>query len=110
MTEETNIIKTWIVYCHISPNGKKYVGITSQTTKQRWRYGKGYKENSYFTNAIKKYGWDNFEHMIVAENLPEDIAKEMEKLLIATYKSNIKKYGYNITKGGEGTCGVNVWV
>lgn len=28
--------RTWIVYEHISPSGKVYVGITSQNPKVRW--------------------------------------------------------------------------
>lgn len=100
--------KPWTVYCHISQDGKRYFGITSQTLQQRWRNGNGYKKG-YFHNAIEKYGWDSFEHIIIAENLSENDAKEMEKSLIKKYKSNNEYYGYNLTSGGDGTVGVSLY-
>lgn len=92
-------------------NGKKYIGITSQKPKERWRNGLGYKEkHSYFWNAINKYTWDGFTHEIVADNLTEREAKRKEVELIAFYKTNCHRYknptyGYNMTDGGEGTTG-----
>lgn len=93
--------RKYIVYIHTSPSNKKYIGITSQTPDQRWRNGKGYKGNQAFINAIKKYGWNNIKHEIIAENLSFEDAGAMEKLLIAKYRTTEKKYGYNITYGGE---------
>lgn len=103
MTKE----KTWCVYVHISPSIKYYVGITSQKPEDRWRNGKGYKHNDYFTKAINKYGWDNFQHEVIASNLTEEEAKNFEKILIEKFKSNNREYGYNFTKGGDGTVGVS---
>ena len=57
----------WTVYIHISPSNKYYVGITSQKPKDRWHGGSGYKKNDHFYRVIKKYGWDNFQHVIIAE-------------------------------------------
>lgn len=62
-------------------------------------------QTQYFSNAIKKYGWDNFQHEIIAENLTEDEAKNFEKVLISKLRSNERDFGYNITKGGDGVCG-----
>lgn len=98
----------WIVYVHIVPKAlsgydwnKYYVGITSQTTKERWgKNGYRYK-NSYFKKAIDKYGWDNMQHEIIAEHLTEHEAKDMEKTLIAILKSNNAIYGYNLSSGGD---------
>lgn len=70
------------VYCHISPNNKVYIGITQQEPKQRWQGGKGYKENQYFYRAIQKYGWDNFQHEILFENLTKQEAEKKEIELI----------------------------
>lgn len=61
-------------------------------------------------NAIQKYGWDNFDHIIFAENLEEQEAKHIEILLIALYKSNVRRWGkesegYNETDGGDGSLG-----
>lgn len=99
-------LNTWSVYVHTTPNGKKYIGITSQSVKVRWRNGKGYKYNSYFAKAIRKYGWDNIAHEVVAENLSEECAKEMEIALIRQYNATDRSLGYNISAGGDGTVGV----
>ena len=106
--------KKWSVYIHTNKvNNKVYVGITSWKPEDRWGHNgnRYYKEDqSVFYNAIKKYGWDGFEHIIFAENLIEEEAKRMEIRLITLYKSNCKRYknpsyGYNMTDGGDGTTG-----
>lgn len=94
------------VYIHISPVNKYYVGITCQEYNQRWRKGEGYSYNTHFYRAIKKYGWDNFEHFIFAENLTKSEACNMEIKLINKLKSNNYNYGYNICSGGEGATGL----
>jgi group I intron endonuclease len=88
------------VYVHTTPNGKKYIGITSVSPKERWKKGKGY-DTQYFSKAIKKYGWDNIKHEILFENLTKEEAEKKEVELIAFYKSNDKRYGYNIENGGR---------
>lgn len=93
----------WIVYKHTSPSGNTYIGITSCSPCQRWCRGAGYKKNTAFYNAIKKYGWDNIDHKVLISNLTVEQACEVEKQLIHYYKSIHKSY--NITDGGEGTTG-----
>ena len=46
-------MKEYTVYVHISPNGKRYYGITMQEVNKRWLNGKGYRGNKHFTNAIQ---------------------------------------------------------
>lgn len=94
----------YCLYKHISPSGKVYVGITSQNPSRRWSNGRGYKKNKFFFNAIKKYGWDNFQHYVLFENLSKSTAILLEKAFIKYYKDLHKSY--NITDGGEGTCGL----
>ena len=94
----------YTVYIHINKvNNKRYIGITSQTVNNRWKNGYGYKSQKLFFRAIQKYGWDNFDHIIFAENLTKEQADKMEIALIALYKSNDNKYGYNVSDGGEKT-------
>lgn len=90
----------WTVYKHTAPNGKVYIGITSQKVKNRWNNGNGYRSNKYFTRAIKKYGWENFNHEILFEGLTKKQAGEMEQHLIEKYDCIMPK-GYNKSKGGE---------
>ena len=94
-------MSNYVVYIHTSPSGKRYVGITCTAVEQRWRQGKGYQRNKYFSSAIKKYGWNNFKHEIVATGLSKLEAEKMEQSLIARYQSNVKTYGYNIKSGGD---------
>lgn len=90
------------VYMHINQvNGKRYVGITSQSLENRWQNGIGYKRNKHFTDAIKRYGWAAFDHVIVAEKVSKEVAVDLERSLIAEYRTQDKRYGYNITDGGE---------
>lgn len=103
--EETND-KKWCVYIHINMiNNKVYIGQTCQNPKERWRDGLGYKRQPAMSRAIQKYGWENFLHIILQDNLTEFEAKEKEKELIQYFYSNNKDYGYNLTDGGEGSAG-----
>lgn len=93
----------FIVYMHVNKtNGKKYIGITHHSNpNKRWNGGKGYFRNRYFSRAIEKYGWDGFDHIIVADGLTKELACQWETALIALYASNCRENGYNITDGGE---------
>lgn len=94
------------IYIHLNKiNGKKYIGITCKNPEIRWANGLGYRKQPFW-NAITKYGWDNFEHIIIKDNLPEPCAKTLEKILIHKYNTRDPKYGYNATDGGDGTLGI----
>lgn len=97
----------YTVYVHIDPEGKRYYGATKQRVKKRWKNGKGYPHNKYFTEAILKHGWDNFQHIIVAKGLSKDEAYCLEEELIEVWDTTNPDKGYNITKGGYGTNGWN---
>lgn len=94
-------MNNYTVYIHISPSDKRYIGITSRKPEYRWSNGKGYKNNKYFTNAINKHGWNNFQHIIIARGLSEEEAKWLEIQLIREWDSTNLNKGYNITLGGE---------
>ena len=98
-------MKNYKLYIHINKiNNKKYVGITSLIPNKRWSNGNGYKDNYYFYNAIKKYGWKNFEHIILFDNLTLEEASKLECEYIEKYKTLNKKYGYNLKDGGANGC------
>ena len=85
-------------------NNKKYIGITKTSVNKRWGCnGSGYRNNkqSVFYRAIQKYGWDNFEHIILYENLSQDEACNMEIKLIKEYKTQDSNFGYNVQSGGQ---------
>ena len=92
--------RKYFVYRHIAPNGKMYIGITSKSDPV-YRWGAGgicYKKNVHFWNAIQKFGWENFQHIIVAHGLSVDTACHLEEYLIKKYDS--MNNGYNQTSGG----------
>lgn len=99
--------KEWTVYKHTAPSGKIYIGITSQKVKHRWNNGNGYCNNIYFTRAVKKYGWENFNHEILFTGLSKKEAGRIEQYLIEKYDCIMPK-GYNKSKGGDyGALGIH---
>lgn len=93
--------RMFVVYKHTSPNGKVYIGMTCLKPIQRWKKdGSGYKRNTHFWGAIQKYGWNNFKHEILAENLTQEQAEKLEIEEIKKNKSTDKNFGYNIVGGG----------
>ena len=89
------------VYCHELFDGRKYIGITCQETRNRWRHdGTGYKTCKHFYRAINKYGWDNFKHYILFENLSKEEAEKKELELIKEYNTTNSKNGFNVLQGG----------
>lgn len=94
--------KPYKVYMYTSPVGKRYIGITKQTIKNRaQRNGIGYRYCPAFWKAIQKYGWDNFRCVVLFDNLDKEEAEAKEIELIKLYKSNEGQYGYNIENGGN---------
>lgn len=94
-------MKNYIVYKHISPSNKVYIGITSKNPIKRWSGGNGYINNDYFMKAINKYGWNKFRHEILFTELSKEEAEQKEIELIAKYKSDEREFGYNIQHGGS---------
>lgn len=91
----------YTVYCHTFPHGKVYVGITRQSPIKRWKDGHGYRRGFPIGNAIRKWGWENIDHDIIAEVETLEEAEGLEQYLIALFKSTDSNYGYNILPGGN---------
>lgn len=91
------------LYCHTNLlNGKKYWGITTQKNpERRWRDGNDYKSCILFYRAIKKYGWDNFQHDIVTYCLDKETLDAAETYWIKATRSNEREFGYNLKSGGS---------
>ena len=91
--------KPYVVYCHTSPSGKKYIGM-SKNVKRRWEAnGKNYKMCTKFYNAIKKYGWENITHEILEENLTKEEAERLEEFYIK--ELDTINNGYNMLKSAN---------
>lgn len=98
----TNENYNYKIYAHVNKiNGKIYIGQTRQEPKKRWLCGHGYEQNQHFWSAIQNYGWDNFEHIILIEDLSLEEANLIEQELILKFKTYQREYGYNIQLGGN---------
>lgn len=98
---ENNKKRCYTLYKHINKNnGKIYIGITKLSPEERWSNGNGYK-GQIFGRAIEKYGWDNFEHIIIRKNLTKKEAEDLEVKFIEQYNSTNPKKGYNVAIGGN---------
>ena len=107
-------MRTWKIYKHtllIGPHkGWSYIGQTCKRwVNERWRNGNGYMRNAFFYNEIKKYGWENFDHQIIEDNIYSiEKANEREIYWINYYHTwvgdeNCK--GFNLDSGGSRTGG-----
>lgn len=95
-------MKTYTIYCHKNKiNGKMYFGQTCRVPEKRWNNGKGYIGCPAFYNAIKKYGWDSFEHIIMFTGLTKIQADYYERYLIRIYRAMDCRFGYNCNPGGQ---------
>lgn len=84
-------------------NGKRYVGQTIQTMRQRWNshctLGKANK-GMPIVHSIKKYGKDRFEKQILVECKSIEEMNYWEKYYIEFYGSLVPN-GYNVLPGGK---------
>lgn len=87
-------------------NNKIYIGISKNITKRWSTNGEQYKYSKAFYRAIKKYGWDNFDHIVLIEDISKEMACIIETELIKKYRTQSKECGYNLANGGLGGCTV----
>lgn len=91
----------YTVYMHTTPDGKRYIGVTSRSVNTRWQYGRGYVGNSAFTDAIQKHGWNNIKHEVLEVHEKAEDANAREMFYVAKYMSNNPEFGFNVTVGGD---------
>jgi hypothetical protein len=73
--------------------GKSTVGITKQDKERRWLKCAGYEHQPKFYKAIQEYGWRNILHEVIAENLTEQEARQMEKYKHSLHRGRKKRMG-----------------
>ena len=88
-------------------NGKIYIGKTVNTLQQRMSEHKRHSKNSIMTfhKAIQKYGFDNFEFVVLFECEDAELLTYKEIELIKQFKATEKGIGYNSSTGGDGANG-----
>ena len=87
----------YTVYAHRNlKNGKSYVGMTSRKPNERWRSGKGYKNNLRMWKDIKESDWNkDWEHNIIGKFEDKQEALNIEGMFIWLFDSTNE--GYNIS-------------
>ena len=90
-------IRVYTVYAHRNlKNGKSYVGMTSRKPNERWRSGKGYKNNLRMWKDIKESNWNtDWEHNIIGKFEDKQEALNVEEMFIQLFDSTNE--GYNIS-------------
>lgn len=90
----------YLVYKHTSPSGKSYIGITDNYDARCVKHQHPSSGCAAFYAAICKYGWDNFTHTIIADNLTIIEANRLEMQLITELNTQAPN-GYNLREGGN---------
>jgi group I intron endonuclease len=92
------------IYKLTSPSGKSYIGQTIQEPPKRFskHKTKAFQEEGCraLSNAIRKYGWENFTIEIIDTSYEWDL-DFLECEYIEMYDTFYPN-GYNLTKGGRG--------
>lgn len=89
----------YTIYCHIFPNGKRYVGITKTSLSKR--FSAGYATCPLMDRAIKKYGWDNIASSELETVNTVEEAEDRERFYISLFQTADPEHGYNILPGGD---------
>ena len=67
MTEAEVLDACKVLYLHVNRENRKcYAGVTINRAGDRWAGGTAYRNHRRFGPAIKKWGWNAFEHHILA--------------------------------------------
>ena len=87
-------------------NGMLYIGITTCSLAKRWREHKCAAKSGLDTplyRAMRKYGIDAFDMVLIHEGKTREEIQSMEKHFIAELGTYVRVgKGYNLTLGGEG--------
>lgn len=93
-----------MVYMAQAPNGKKYIGFTTKSLKERARKhqldAENHRTEYAFHRAIRKYGFSefHFKPLVIGS---KEYCLEIEKRCIDAF-GTILPNGYNATHGGDG--------
>lgn len=89
-------------------NGKKYIGYTLNSLEERKKthiYKSRCKSNKHyhylFSNALRKYGEENFTWEVLCTCASKEECCEKEIFYIKKYNT-MSPNGYNLTQGGDG--------
>ncbi len=93
------------IYCFQNLiNGKRYIGQANNVERRLYEHEyhllRGTDKCLALQNAVNKYRIENFEVSILESCEPE-LLNEREVFYINQFQSNNRKYGYNLSSGGD---------
>jgi len=95
-------VRTYYIYKATNKiNGKSYIGQTINYKNRLWQHRRCYeKEDCKFHDAIKEFGFDNFEWEVIETCERKEEADNLERKYIELFDSY--RNGYNENKGSVG--------
>lgn len=94
---------------------KVYIGKTTREKQRKQEHLKDRKRYDFaFYRALNKYGVENFTYEVLFETYSNSkekiniVLNALETYYIKKYSSRDKRYGYNLTSGGDGGKGVKL--
>lgn len=94
--------KTHALYIHVRrATGQCYIGITEQRVMDRWTKGNNYRQQRRFGSVLRKYGWDAFDHHVLAFGDSRAALERAEVRAIRLAGGHRSRYTYNLSPGGD---------
>lgn len=90
------------IYKYLSPSKRNYIGITKYPEVRKKQHAQKeytFEDTTKFANAIRKYGYENFQYEVLETVETLELACEREIYWIEFYDS--VNSGYNISPGGN---------
>jgi len=100
MTEIKNMQRWGCVYRLTNTvNNKVYIGQTVEFKKRMYNHKcESYSPDTPISQAIQKYGWENFTKEILIDDVPEEDLKNLEDSYIEVEETLVPN-GYNVLNG-----------
>lgn len=90
-------------------NNKVYIGQTTTSLEKRKKEHLSKQDNTYFHNALQKYGKECFIWEIIEQDIEISELNAREQYWIQYYNSNNHDNGYNLSAGGENGDALTIW-
>lgn len=89
------------IYLIENPKGLVYIGQSTNIERRLYYYSKlSCKDQSLLYNSLQKYGFENHKVEVLCECDVSEL-NERERMFIQQYQSNNRKFGLNLTTGGQ---------
>lgn len=94
-------MKSALLYIIGFPNGRLYVGVTTEALARR--FGRHCRSREKVGQAIRKQGPENCRLMVLHRGLSWEEAGDLERWYIQELETRINQNGYNVAGGGGGS-------